>query len=290
MDETLEEKVEEHKKLRKIASTTARRQADIDVKRASVILGVSVTLVTLVVGTLLGSRVIQRKKDIKGVEPPAPVVQVSEMLRQAEDSLKKFYEANTVKERLEYVAHPESVHPRMVDYYTRYPIKKRKVIGLIEPMDHTAQDRTFLMASVVYEKGLNNFCVCELIDSEMKIDWEVLVNYSEKSWEDFQTEKPTEPVQFRVRVNPASYYNFEFDEETYLAFQLKHPETRSRLLYGYLKRDSESYDRFVRVRLMSYLKDLPVLVRLRYPSNPKDATQVEIVEFDSFSWVRGIDM
>lgn len=290
MDETLEEKVEEHKKLRKIASTTARREADVEVKRASVILCVSVTLITLIVATLLGSRMIQKNKEIKGVEPPAPVMLVSEMRRRAEKAVTEFYEADSVEERLKYVSYPETVQPKMVDFYARNPIVKRKVIGLIEPMDHSTQDRTFLMASVVYEKGLNDFCVCELIDSEMKIDWEVLVNYSEKSWADFQAERPTEPVQFRVRVNPGSYYNFEFDEETYLAFELKHPKIESRLLYGYLKRDSESYDRFVRVRLMSYLQDLPVLVRLRYPPDSKDDTQVEIVEFDSFSWVRGIDM
>ena len=58
------------------------------------------------------------------------------------------------------------------------------------------------------------------------------------SWEQFLKDKPTEPVQMRVKVEGSNYYNHEFsDDKIYKAYTLT-GEGMDESINGYVLRDS----------------------------------------------------
>ena len=214
---------------------------------------------------------------------------LDEMSAQAEAAARGFLAAKTVPEMAQHVHDPRRVLPLMRDYYQTHPLDERELKELRKSRFHVASEREFIMSTAVFSDETSALWVFEKDDAGvMKLQWEVAVSYSEIDWDAFLSSKTTEPAKFRVTVEWTDYYNYQFsDEETYQSLLLRTPQSDTHV-FGYIERDSDTFNEFMAVRTMSDVIAMPVIATLQFPEGG-DGEQVLIVSIDSFSWVTGVE-
>jgi len=250
---------------------------------ALIVMGLLILVLTLVL----------LKRGLSSRDEPASAaikeLSVDDFVRQAEASARGYLEATDVPEMAKHVHDPRRLLPLMRKYYQRHPDDERKLKELLKPRFHVASKREFIMTTVVFKDESSSLWVFEKDESgEMKLQWEVAVSYSEVDWEDFLKSKDTKSGKFRVTMEWADYYNYQFnDEEAHQSFVLRVPYSES-YVYGYLDRSSEAFKEFMAVRTMSELSAMPVIANLQFLEGGSPE-QVTIASIDNFSWVTGVD-
>ena len=87
-------------------------------------------------------------------------------------------------------------------------------------------------------------------------------------WSEFLTKRPTEAVEFRVRLSPIDYYNFGFaDDAKWQSYRLDSPDGEHSI-YGYTERGSVLD---ARLRPPPDTKSMPVLLSLRFPEGAESS-------------------
>lgn len=255
---------------------------------ALVVLGVAVLILAVVL-------FIRGTAEVK--EPPvvleAPPIAMEEFSRMALEAAQGYSAATTVLEKANHVMDPRRVMPLMEGYYAERPMEKREAKSLSNERYHVSDKREFLMVNVVFDNGEAEPWIFELNEEQKaKIQWEVVVGYSDKEWDTFVESKDTESGTFRVTLeflvtNPYYSYDFE-DSDEHSCFMIRHPKSE-RYVYGYLRTDSEAHKSFNAVRIMSNLRSLPSIVTMRFLEDGQP-DQVLMENIESFSWISGVDM
>ena len=102
------------------------------------------------------------------------------------------------------------------------------------------------------------------------------------TWAELSEQKPTQPVQVRVIIRRAFYYNDDFvDERKWQAVSLLNPNEEDPF-YGYVERGS-SLDQL----LFSFgnSNTRQVVLEISYPTDAKSGNQVFINRIVSDSWL-----
>jgi hypothetical protein len=90
----------------------------------------------------------------------------------------------------------------------------------------------------------------------LRLDWESLVGYGDRTWAQLRASRATEKIVVRALARLDDYYNFEFaDERRYLSLRLHSPD-REDYVNGYLLRDSDDARRVAMV-FGSFAGELP---------------------------------
>ncbi|RYD36514.1 MAG: hypothetical protein EOP86_05765, partial [Verrucomicrobiaceae bacterium] len=183
---------------------------------------------------------------------------------------------------------PERVAPLIREYYgsegrTWLPIP----VG--DPIDPSkfSTDKNW----VAFELPLPDFqfrsMAVQKTPQGYKVDWESFVAYSELSWKDLREKRPRTPTLMRVILRPVGYFNNDFpSEDTHRCFQLR-DEHRENVIYGYVKRGSDTERRMQ--EMMINAREMNAIVRVAYPEKSTTANQVEIAEVVDKGWVLGKD-
>ncbi len=230
-------------------------------------------------------------------ETPAPPIEglnMDEMTAEASEAARGFLAAKTVPAKAQHVFDPRRVMPIMQGYYETKPFDERGFKELIRPRYHVASTREFLLGSVVFDDESREFWVFEKDDQgKMKLQWEVAVNHHTRDWDGFLDDRDTTASTFRVTLEMLGpgdeYYNFAFDDpEEHLALMVRTPRS-DRYVYGYLDRASDAFKSFMAVRMMSNLRAMPVIAKLRFLEDGA-AEQVLVEDIETFSWIAGVDM
>jgi hypothetical protein len=126
-----------------------------------------------------------------------------------------------------------------------------------------------------------------------RVDWEWFVEFSDTSWVDFTSRKPSEPLTFRVFAAGDNYYNFKFnDAERWDCYKLESGDGEYQL-YGYVDKSSPVTKRmreaFVKMpgglgKAETVYPRIRCVLKLRYPEGEGQVNQVEIVEFAGKDW------
>ena len=230
----------------------------------------------------------------EAVSPPIQGIQVDVMSEQATVAARGYLESESMGEKAQYVCEARRVLPLMKRYYETHPFDSRKFKRLKDTKYHVATGREFIMGRVSFQDSsiAPEMWVFEKEeDGVVRLQWEVAVGHSDLDWATFLDDRDTQGGRFRVLLEMADYYNFEYsDKEAYQSFMIRAPGSE-RYVYGYLDRQSPAYKQFVAVRLMSNLQSMPVIAILRFPINDRaNGEQVIVAEIDSCSWVEGVDM
>ena len=122
-------------------------------------------------------------------------------------------------------------------------------------------------------------------DPEFLFDWEVLVNYEPKPWEEFRSEKSTIAYPFRVRVSEGDYYNGRFlDKKEYAGYRIEFLGREEEEVFGFARLGTE-VARAIRDALASELDGKRALfLNLKFPPDAKFGNLVEIESVVSESW------
>lgn len=156
--------------------------------------------------------------------------------RKAIDVLDSLRSAITVKERMELVRNPEEAAPRMRRYYSRFVVDAE-----IPPMDALSYIESEVrgvklarLTSIIRPGApVRNYFFELMEDGRVLLDWESAVGYGDMDIIELGNSTPQRPLEMRLQIRPADYYNHEFgNAATHACFQMT--DLRGRLeIYGY---------------------------------------------------------
>lgn len=219
------------------------------------------------------------------VEEVAPVMDERILLEEGTKLARVFLEADTVDKLLPLVKDPEVARPRMLEFYGGNSVTP---VGFSSVNDDQGLARNGKVSGLDLNTGDFERKVLGLIetDSGLKVDWESWVGWSEMPWEQFLSEKPTEPKLFRVELRGVDYYNFAFtDEKKWQSVRLLSPDGEH-AIYGYAEVGSLLAER---LRFDKDVKSRLVMLKLKFPPDAESASQVVISEFVAEGWVEGVE-
>lgn len=122
---------------------------------------------------------------------------------------------------------------------------------------------------------------------EYKIDWQSFVIYSDVSWDELISSRPTKPVMLRVKVYPDDYYNLEFaNSQEYQCYRIEDPKGNPEPLYVYAKRTSDIGETLRKLEeLVPPETPIPLVIRAAFLPNSQSPNQLSLVELVSNGWM-----
>lgn len=239
-----------------------------------------------------GENPVNQKDDSVALLGLDDLTRVKHDPKAAADVIIGFLRTRTWEEKLPYVSHPETVRPLMKEWYEKHPEEvyaERITFGMDEPLE--VGDRNFFQvgltvgnddASRIDDRHV--IVAVELMpNGEYKIDWETSSGYQEMIYEELTTQMPTEPVELRLTLEAADYYNFGFNDDEYVAFRATYLGNPNAIfLYG---RKDDPVARKLADKL-DILDMTGAIVKVRYPKDAKAADQLELVEVVAETWFR----
>lgn len=192
----------------------------------------------------------------------------AEDVRAAEDLLQTFWHAATWEDKVCCVRDPDRVRPLMQQYY--------EVRGQKDPLAGALQSRSLLkfgdieVLHCVYSgesyKGSVEIALLRDDQGTFKLDWESYVAYSEMTWPDFQTSRPTVSKTFRCYAVLDDYYNFEFDDaKRFVSVKILSADGGTSL-HAYAERAGSLGD-WLLGNLQHGFNALGVTIKLSFPAN-----------------------
>lgn len=193
--------------------------------------------------------------------------------------LQEFFSARSITKMLPMVRDGRRVRPLMEEFYERYPIKERtwKGIGWAIPVEEPGYRFAYVQATFSDSAPLN--VVVEETSSGFLVDWESSVQYSEISWKEFMTSRPSKPRSFRVIASRADGAT---GRGTVLS--LRHPFEEGVLLGRFDQTDGRFRHLIEQLDLCKW-KDAPVILRLYYSGISTEATEVQIAGVEGKGWL-----
>jgi hypothetical protein len=204
-------------------------------------------------------------------------------------ALEKFFRTTSIDEKAMLVRDSQRVKPLMVSYYSRapMPVYKWRGLGRMVRVDEPGYRFGFVQA-LFEDTTPASVVIEETADGRYLVDWEGLVRYGELSWADFLRIKPLEPKLLRVIASRVE----ESPSVAALApatsqwLELRHPAEAGTVL-GYFDRDDPKYSRLVQQLEQGNWKDVPVTLRLCFPSTPTklEGMGVRIAGVEGKGWL-----
>jgi hypothetical protein len=199
-----------------------------------------------------------------------------------------FLNAASVAERAGFVRNREVAYPRMAAHYAERGDEPYRYRG-ISPRVHEVMGRDFVGLQVDFEDGEQRMLGMEWVGDRYLVDWESFVIWQEMGWEEFVSTRETAAQAFRVVASRDQYFNYSFgDRESLLCFRLQNPlDAGAAPLYGYTAVGSPVAVELERLELLGGGSALPVVVKLRFPSETRGGgpNQVWIQELVSDGWL-----
>ena len=250
--------------------------------------------------------IIKLSKNINARSAPEPVVEAVPSPQGAADGMlvtapgpatvdrvqeivTGYLAAENWEEKAKFVRNPERVLPLMESWYaemrnvTRNTSEELKLFGESRQLVNSQYKLDFVEALVNENFERRFFALITPIGtSDTKLDWEVTEGYQPIRLEDFKDVRPTEPTAMRFHINPASYYNFEFDnEEVYRCFRLTFPGKEFEV-YGYVEKNTDLDDELLQALETANTNNM--ILKVAYRPNSSGVEQVLISELVHHNW------
>lgn len=226
-------------------------------------------------------------------EPPPPAIPVTAGIENIDGksaaiaaTLEKFFGTATFEGRLALVRDPERVKPLMMSYYSREPMPQLKWRGVSKVMRVDEPGYRLGYVQAMFEDSPpTSLIIEETPEGQFLVDWECMVRYGEVSWSDFLRIKPVEPKLLRVIASKVDKGPSTDAGAQWL--ELRHPGETGSVL-GWFDRQDPKYAALVQQMEEGRWKDVPVTLRLCYPtsdaSTPENA-QVRIASVEGKGWL-----
>lgn|GEM_PF-2393102 len=225
------------------------------------------------------------------VQPRALALKAKE--KRLEAVIEGFVAAKTAEEKAAYVIDPIRVLPLMRKFYARERAGSDEVGPLLLRSFYFIQGYEYAIEERVLGDGTGQPLYVGLRNNggnEFKIDWESMVAYGDLSWDEFFTQRPTEPTLFRCYVVPDNYYNFDYsDQEKWMSFKLINHRTLDSF-NAYTERGSEVHQQLMQAfakRSSAAGAPAPasVMIRVSVAPGTKGNRMAQIDEFLQDTWL-----
>jgi hypothetical protein len=193
----------------------------------------------------------------------------------------KFLEATTVSQCLPLVRNPNVAEARIRELHPGGRIEPLGMSEFNADGQMAIQDQWVSLTVRTRDQEAKSMVFVKTPDG-FKIDWESWTGWSEMPWENYLETKPTVPLLFRVSVFQTEYYNFAFsDDLKWQSYRLESPNGEHSV-YAYVEKGS---DLARQIQLDRDAKQVPMILRLKFPEGAASNGQVEIDQFITNGWV-----
>jgi hypothetical protein len=199
------------------------------------------------------------------------------------EALRKFLAAPNWKERLAWSRPVSNLEERMAAFYTRNADGPVPHENIVESKETTGN---FVEHTVIMEGGARRVALVEKTPKGPRVDWAAFVGAGEMGWSQFMEERPVLPVAMRVMVSDGFYYENQFGSPRLLkCLELRCvSEPGAPVILGYIERDNTIAQQIEFWLKQSNGAALPLILKLKYPSNAPSPKQVWVSEIVSQGW------
>jgi hypothetical protein len=210
-----------------------------------------------------------------------------EFVGRVEETLRNYFNADSIDELAKWVRHPERVRPLMKSWYAVHPLQRDPMVKMTEFVQLPFDDRgLFWRARIRTASGrAQEVYLEEQPDGSVKIGWETLVGYQPMPWDDYVRNRPGGSMDFRLTAHPDTFYSHEFaDSNRWVCYRLTAPKSEE-VAYGYVERSHP-----VAVFLENYFrqregKPAQLILRLNTPSSLNSPRGMIIEDVRSIRWL-----
>lgn len=213
--------------------------------------------------------------------------EAEEFVSRVEETLRGYFNADSIDELAKWVRHPKRVKPLMESWYATHPLQRDPMVKMTEFVQLPFDDRgLFWRARVRTASGRpQEVYLEEQPDGSVKIGWETLVGYQPMAWDDYVHNRPGGSLDFRLTVQPDTFYSHEFaDSSRWVCYRLTAPKSEE-VAYGYVERSHP-----VAVFLENYFREregkaAQLILRLNTPSSLNSPRGMIIEDILSVRWL-----
>ncbi len=194
---------------------------------------------------------------------------------------KRFIDATSVEERLQWVRDPEEVEPLMQEFYLRGAGAKEKILG-IETMEQASTEKMLYHRFQARIEGGDRRLLCvPVIDNRAYVDFKSYARYGSETWADLLSGKKSAAVEVRVFVAfDTAYMNDYTDEKKWLSLTASSPDFEHPL-YFYVERDSLAGKQLSTIPKRVAQR---VTLGIRSVNNGHEKKQFEISQLHCIGW------
>jgi transposase-like protein len=209
---------------------------------------------------------------------PEPSLRYDLDIDRAGKIVQKFLQADGYISKLNFLREREQVTPIVREFYQTHSDK---------PVFEAVQSYGMVghgLVSIAFEVPDQGSLFFNLVPDGKSylIDWFTSTLYQTDHIEKLIANKSTTPTLLHVQVERDSYFNYEFTKDQYECFKIKFPGLL-RDLVGYARKESPEATELM---LLTALEPThAAVIEVRYPANPKDLRQLEIVKFVNKDWL-----
>jgi hypothetical protein len=229
-----------------------------------------------------GAQKTVKKATIENVETEVRTAQ--KLVDTIQQTIKRYYRANSVAEKAAFVRHPEITRQLMDAYYAKHPLESKKCDLITSFEFFTIGDQNFWRVLAIQENQKREWLTLEQIsDTEVLVDWESHVHYQPLAWSEYAQKRPSAAYDFRISISPTPYYVGEFSDESRWASYRLTADGYDEVMFGYVLRHSEEHAAIE----MALMQNAPVLIAtLMIPPNCAAKHSVVIQKIVSTSSIR----
>ncbi|HEY8962106.1 MAG TPA: hypothetical protein VIM57_07855, partial [Luteolibacter sp.] len=213
--------------------------------------------------------------------------EAEEFVGRVEETLRGYFNAGSIDELTKWVRHPKRVRPLMESWYATHPLQRDPMVKMTEFVQLPFDDRgLFWRARVRTASGrAQEVYLEEQPDGSVKIGWETFVGYQPMPWDDYIRNRHTGSLEFRVTIEPDTFYSHEFADSTrWACYRLTAPKSEE-VAYGYVERGQP-----VAVFLENFFREregrhAQLILRLNTPAGLNSPRGVVIEDVLSVRWL-----
>jgi hypothetical protein len=203
-----------------------------------------------------------------------------------ESTVRGFFEAKEVEQKLAFARDPQRVRPLMEDYYRNHPKKHLvwKGLGWILPVEEPGYRLGYAQA-LFTDADPVSIIIEEQKDGSFRIDWESSVRYGEIDWKEFIRTKPESPKLFRVIASKARHTPpGEAAPQNTEVLEIKHPDGDD-TIYAWFDRKDPKFLPLIQQLQSGNWNNVPLTLRLCYPGFSESGRSVKIADVEGKGWL-----
>jgi len=236
------------------------------------------------------AKIIEQSANTTLTKDQESIREATELIETIEKTIRQYFKANTIEERLEFVRHPERVKALMEKHYgeqnfslTNEPLAE---IESLQPIT-LGMSASFWMGSVLLKDNKVRDLVLEVPETgEVKIDWETFVCFQPMKWEKFIMERPEgQSLDFRVFVEPDNLFSHEFaDSSRWNCFRISTRDS-GEIVYGYSEVGNQVSKDLLAQIAQNQGQRVSVILRLEIPNGLQSRQGTIIEKVISNNWI-----
>lgn len=217
--------------------------------------------------------------------PQAGLSDIESKRQVIESTVRGFFDAVTIEEKLRFVRDPQRVQALMTNHYGNHPLERHewRSLGWLLPVQEPGFRLGYAQAIFADSEPVS-LIIEEMQDGEIKVDWESSVRYGELDWNEFIQTRPTSPKLFRVIASKPAVSPSDNTPPGTQVLEIKHPD-QDHVIYAYFDPEDPKFQPLIEQLQNGHWKDVPLTLRLCYPGPLSSVDGARIAEVEGKGWL-----